>query len=227
MPFTGGTFVFNAVYSSSTDIITITDATDYVGQAFTRSDADIVFFGFQRNSFSDIDEKANMVADTTPEASASWTLDLSPSSSTSIKVDGHYEFKFAYAFDFADLPTHQKGDLVRDSGDYYIYIGETASSAPITDTNNWSLLTIYDETIRLEGEANIVITRTSEQCRMDKRLIFLSSTLNDCNCDSLPCTDLVVIDQGLKAVSDLVDLSDYTSAQKQIELITAICDVCD
>ena len=221
MPFTGGTFVFNAVYNQTTDIITITDATNYVGQGFTRTDADILFYGFYKATIGDSTETLTP-NNTNPTLSTSWTLDLEET-----KADGYYNFKFAYAFDFAATGgTHQLGDLVRQSGTYFLYINTTASSAPTTDTTSWITLTAYDERIRLQSEANSFITRLSEKCRFDNRISFLTDVQIP-DCAEVNAQRLLQIDAGIEAAKEFSVISDFVSAQKLIEGVINLCDECD
>ena len=222
MPFTGGTFTFNAAYNQTTDIITITDATNYAGQGFTRTDADIVFFGFYKATIGDSNQTLTP-NNTNPTLSTSWTLNLNETA-----ADGYYNFKFAYAFDFAATGgTHQLGDLVRQSGTYFLYIGATASSAPTTDATNWITLTTYDERIRLSSEANIFITRLVDKCLFDARINFLTKDCTDCNITNCAvCRNLLNIDAGTEAAKQYVTLSDFVSAQRIIETVTSICDDC-
>ena len=219
MPFTGGTFVFTAAYDQPTDTITVTDTTDYVGQAFTRTDADIVFFGFYK-AISGDSSQTLVPNNTDPTLSSTWSLDLNETA-----ADGYYNFKFGYAFDFAATGgTHQLGDLVRDSGNYFLYIGTTVTSDPIT-TSNWTQLTEYDERIRLQSEASIFITRLAEKCRFDERISFLTA-VSCTDCSSIDCGNLIRIDAGIEAAQEYVGISDFVSAQRIIETVTSICDDC-
>ena len=216
--FTGIIPAFTATYDSTNDKVDVVDATNYAGQGFTRSTADIIFFGNFKYSTGGI-QRTTITADTVdPLTVSDWDDDMSAAD------DGWYEYALVYAFDFAETGgTHEFGDVVRDNGIYYIYISPVPSSAALTDTGSWEVLSFDNyQTAKIEVLAELFITRRSEKCVFDANVAYIRAY--DCNCDIIAnCKTLTRKRALLYTAQGLWEQGKKTEAQSNIELLTTLC----
>lgn len=219
MPFTGITTNYTATYNSTTDSIDVVDNTDYAGQSFTRSQASITTFTFFRKSGGPQLLTTLVPNVTDPTTVVSWNLPLNTAE------DGWRQFVFIYGFAFSDLATHQRGDVVIDSGTYYIYVSATPSANPVT-SSDWEVLAESNYTLaRISHTEDILITRNSEKCVQDREIEF--SRLAKINACRIDCDELIKLKGYLKSAVSLFELDSKSESQEFIEALEVECEECE
>jgi hypothetical protein len=215
------TVSITSAYSSITDLVTVTDGTDYADPIPTlRTNYYLTEFSAYKASGGD--EAITLTPDSTdPQVVASWTY--TPATS------GWYRNKIVIAFLEAIILSNNTnftyGDVVYNGGSYYIYNSLVDSTDTIAlDATKWDALTSTNAiNANYVVDVDIFVTQDTQECLEAEQIRLGREFQNNCGCD-VDCSTETKLRTWLTGSTLLFAIPDRAGAQKMIEKTIEICN---